>query len=83
MAYIREPALAIWQATKCLADLQARTAAPDVRKILAEAEEILLDVMLTLFRRPTVLEAVPPPRIPESVYLDSPVDVSLANSAAA
>jgi len=38
MAFTREPALAIWQATKCLAEIHARTDAPDVSKIIAEAE---------------------------------------------
>ena len=52
MASIREPALAIWQATKCLAEIHARTEAPEVSKIIAEAEDILLSLMLTLIRRP-------------------------------
>ena len=51
MARIREPALAIWQATKCLAEIHARTEAPDVSKIIAEAELILLGLVLALVRR--------------------------------
>ena len=51
VASIREPALAIWQATKCLAKIQARTEAPEVSRILAEAESTLLGLMLTLIRR--------------------------------
>jgi hypothetical protein len=51
VAFIREPALAIWQATKCLAEIHARTEAPDVSKIIAEAETILLGLMLALVRR--------------------------------
>ena len=52
MAFIREPALAIWQATKCLAEINARTDAPDeVSKIIAEAEIILIGLVLALVRR--------------------------------
>jgi hypothetical protein len=51
VAFIREPALAIWQATKCLAEIHARTDAPEVSKIVAEAELILLGLMLALVRR--------------------------------
>ena len=51
MAFIREPALAIWQATKCLAEIHARTQAPEISKIVAEAEVILLGLMLALIRR--------------------------------
>jgi hypothetical protein len=58
VAFIREPALAIWQATKCLAELQARTEAPDVCEIIADAEGVLLDLMLTLMRRPGSLGSV-------------------------
>ena len=55
MAFIREPALAIWQATKCLVEIHARTEAPDVSKIIAEAETILLGLMLALVRRSDIL----------------------------
>jgi hypothetical protein len=51
VAFIREPALAVWQATKCLAEIHARTDAPDVSNIIAEAEIILLGLMLALIRR--------------------------------
>ena len=54
MAFTREPALAIWQATKCLAEIHARTDAPDVSKIIAEAELILLGLMLALIRRSVI-----------------------------
>ena len=78
MARIREPALAIWQATKCLAELQVRIAAPDVCKILAEAEQTLLGLMLNLLQRAALSEPVSSPASQESVYLDSPVNVPLA-----
>jgi hypothetical protein len=52
VASIREPALAIWQAMKCLSEIHARTDAHDVCQIIAEAEGILLGLMLTLIRRP-------------------------------
>jgi hypothetical protein len=51
VAFIREPALAIWQATKCLAEIHARTEAPSVATIIAEAEMILLGLMLALIHR--------------------------------
>jgi len=54
VAFTREPALAIWQATKCLAEIHARTDAPDVSKIIAEAELILLGLMLALIRRSVI-----------------------------
>jgi hypothetical protein len=54
VAFIREPALAIWQATKCLAEVQARTDEPEVSKIIAEAELILLGLMLALVRRSVI-----------------------------
>jgi hypothetical protein len=56
VAFIREPALAIWQATKCLAEIHARTEAPSVSAIIAEAEMILLGLMLALIRRSDVPE---------------------------
>jgi hypothetical protein len=58
VALIREPALAIWQATKCLAEVQARTDAPDILKILAEAELILFGLVLALVRRPGFSESI-------------------------
>jgi hypothetical protein len=51
VAFIREPALAIWQATKCLAEIHARTEAPGVATIIAEAEMILIGLMLALIQR--------------------------------
>ena len=54
VAFIKEPALAIWQATKCLTELHARTEAPEVAKIIAEAELILLGLMLALVRRSVI-----------------------------
>jgi hypothetical protein len=51
VAFIREPALAIWQATKCLAEIHARSEAPSVSAIIAEAEIILLGLMLALIQR--------------------------------
>ena len=41
MAFSRDPALAIWQAMKPLAEVGARTDAPDIAKIVTEAEIIL------------------------------------------
>ena len=40
MAFNRDPALAIWQAMKPLAEVGARTDAPDIAKIVTEAEII-------------------------------------------
>jgi hypothetical protein len=51
VAFTREPALAIWQATKCLAEIHARTDAPEVSTIIAEAETILLGLVMALVRR--------------------------------
>jgi hypothetical protein len=59
VAFTREPALAIWQATKCLAEIHARTETPDVSAIIAEAEIILLGLMLALIRRPDVSGSAP------------------------
>ena len=41
VAFSRDPALAIWQAMKPLAEVGARTDAPDIAKIVTEAEIIL------------------------------------------
>jgi hypothetical protein len=59
VAFIREPALAIWQATKCLAEIHARTQAPEISKIIAEAEIILIGLMLALVRRSDTATANP------------------------
>ena len=59
MAFIREPALAIWQATKCLAEIQARTDAPEISKVIAEAEVILFGLVLALVRRSEISGSPP------------------------
>jgi hypothetical protein len=59
VAFIREPALAIWQATKCLAEIHARTEAPDISKIIAEAEIILFGLVLALVRRSEISGSSP------------------------
>jgi hypothetical protein len=47
----KDPALAIWQAMKPLAKVGARTDAPDVVKIVTEAEIILFGLVRALSRR--------------------------------
>jgi hypothetical protein len=59
VAFIREPALAVWQATKCLAEIHARTDAPDISKIIAEAEIILIGLVLALARRSEISRSTP------------------------
>jgi hypothetical protein len=54
VASTKDPALAIWQAMKPLAEVQARTDAPHIAKILAEAEVILFGLVLALIRRPEI-----------------------------
>jgi hypothetical protein len=51
VAFSRDPALAIWQAMKPLAEVGARTDAPDVAKIITEAEIILFGLVRALSRR--------------------------------
>ena len=51
MAFSRDPALAIWQAMKPLAEVGARTDAPDAAKIITEAEIILVGLVRALSRR--------------------------------
>jgi hypothetical protein len=51
MGITKDPALAIWQAMKPLAEVGARTDAPDVVKIVTEAEIILFGLVRALFRR--------------------------------
>ena len=51
MAFSRDPALAIWQAMKPLAEVGARTDAPDIVKIVTEAEIILFGLVRALSRR--------------------------------
>ena len=51
MAFSRDPALAIWQAMKPLAEVGARTDAPDAAKIITEAEIILFGLVRALSRR--------------------------------
>ncbi len=50
-AFTREPALAVWQAMKPLAELRARSNMPGISNILAEAETILFGLVLALVRR--------------------------------
>jgi hypothetical protein len=45
VAFSRDPALAIWQAMKPLAEVGARTDAPDIAKIVTEAEIILFGLV--------------------------------------
>ena len=51
VAFSRDPALAIWQAMKPLAEVGARTDAPDIAKIVTEAEIILFGLVRALSRR--------------------------------
>ena len=59
MAFNRDPALAIWQAMKPLAEVGARTDAPDIAKIVTEAEIILFGLVRALSRRRQNTEATP------------------------
>jgi hypothetical protein len=49
--FTREPVLAIWQAMKPLAEVQLRPDAPDISRMLAEAEAVLFGIVLALVRR--------------------------------
>ena len=51
VAFSRDPALVIWQAMKPLAEVGARTDAPDAAKIITEAEIILFGLVRALSRR--------------------------------
>ena len=59
MAFNRDPALAIWQAMKPLAEVGARTDAPDIAKIVTEAEIILFGLVRALSRRRQNTELTP------------------------
>ena len=59
MAFNRDPALAIWQAMKPLAEVGARTDAPDIAKIVTEAEIILFGLVRALSRRQQNTESTP------------------------
>jgi hypothetical protein len=47
----KDPVLAIWQAMKPLAEVGSRTDAPDILKIVTEAEMILFGLVRALARR--------------------------------
>jgi hypothetical protein len=51
VAFNRDPALAVWQAMKPLAEIGARTDASDIAKIVTEAEIILFGLVRALSRR--------------------------------
>ena len=59
MAFNRDPALAIWQAMKPLAEDGARTDAPDIAKIVTEAEIILFGLVRALSRRRQSTDSTP------------------------
>jgi hypothetical protein len=59
VAFSRDPALAIWQAMKPLAEVGARTDAPDIVKIVTEAEIILFGLVRALSRRREISESTP------------------------
>ena len=59
MAFNRDPVLAIWQAMKPLAEVGARTDAPDIAKIVTEAEIILFDLVRALSRRRQSTDSTP------------------------
>ena len=59
MAVSRDPALAIWQAMKPLAEVSARTDAPEIAKIVTEAEIILFGLVRALSRRRLSTELTP------------------------
>ena len=60
MAFSRDPTLAIWQAMKPLAEVGARTDAPDILKIVTEAEIILFGLVRALSRRRENSESTQP-----------------------
>jgi len=47
----KDPVLAIWQAMKPLAEVSSRIDAPDIVKIVMEAETILFGIVRALARR--------------------------------
>ena len=51
VAFSKDPVLAIWQAMKPLADVQMRLDAPDISRMLAEADAVLFGIVLALVRR--------------------------------
>jgi len=51
VAFSGDPVLAVWQAMKPLAEIGARTDAPDIAKIVTEAEIILFGLVRALSRR--------------------------------
>ena len=51
VAFSGDPVLAVWQAMKPLAEIGARTDAPDIAKIVTEAEIILFGLVRDLSRR--------------------------------
>jgi hypothetical protein len=66
----RDPALAIWQAMKPLAQVHARTDAPHIAKILAEAEVILFGLVLALIRYPEVAGPIAPAEMTSALVPD-------------
>ena len=70
MASNRDPALAIWQAMKPLAEVHARTDAPHIAKILAEAEVILFGLVLALIRHPEMAGSIAPTEIISALVID-------------
>jgi len=55
VAFSKDPVLALWQAMKSLAEVNARTDSADISKILAEAEMILFGLVLALIKRPVTV----------------------------
>jgi hypothetical protein len=70
VASTRDPALAIWQAMKPLAEVHARTDAPHIAKILAEAEVILFGLVLALIRHPEVAGPIVPAEMTRALVID-------------
>jgi hypothetical protein len=58
VAFSKDPVLAIWQAMKHLSEVNARTDAADISKILAEAETMLFGLILTLIKQPEIAGSV-------------------------
>jgi hypothetical protein len=58
VAFSNDPVLAIWQAMKHLSEVNARTDAADISKILAEAETMLFGLIQMLIKRPEIAETV-------------------------
>ena len=58
MTFSKDPVLAIWQAMKHLSEVNARTDAADISKMLAEAETMLFGLILTLIKRPKIAESI-------------------------